>query len=112
MVLSLSDVALNCTVKTSMFEEDSGPDLLDAFAAIHLNKDNYENLGLVHAFYSGIYKNLVIYLEATEPERSCLTPGPLPQKTVCVVRKIGLAYGLYLMALGNDDVLCQPNETI
>ena len=86
-----------------MFEEESGPELLDVFSAIHLNNENYENIGLVHAFYSGMYKNLVIYLEATEPAaRSCLTP--LPQKTVCVARKWGLAYGSYLMALGNDDV--------
>ena len=73
--------------------------LLDVLAAIHMLGENYENIGLVYAFYSGVYKNLVVYVEVAETgEEACRSP--LPQKTVCVARKFGLAYGTYLMALG------------
>ena len=60
------------------------------FAAVHALRENYATFGLVHAFYSGVYSNIVLYVEAREDAPFCKTP--LPQKTVCVVRKDGREY--------------------
>ena len=77
-VIKLKQINYNfkCEIVSMNFEEGNSKghntEPLDVFGAVYMTDAYYQNIGLVHAFYSGIYRELRIYIarvsldEATE----------------------------------------------